>query len=68
MKVKDLITALQKYDPELEVLTLGFDMGGYDAVYTTDVEVGFKELPPALVGDQVRLYVGGADEQEAHNG
>jgi hypothetical protein len=66
--VGQLIEELEKYPKDKKLLTVAFDGGGYDAIYTTDVKVA--DNLSVFFGDNSyfqeafkdRLYIGGLED------
>lgn len=56
MTVAELIKELQKYPPDMQIVSTGVDCGGYDHIDTDIIEI-WEWLPN-------QLYVGGIRECE----
>jgi hypothetical protein len=61
MKVKDLIEALQKHDPELMVVRSGYEGGVSEVTSTEEIKIALKVHPEWYYGDHEAV-----DEDEGH--
>lgn len=54
MKVKELITSLSKYDPEMSVVTRGLDEDGFDditEIKTVNIKIRESETMRKAIGE-----------------